>query len=230
MTPNSLFLHRFLSYNAINSEIRPLMEDIINFACSHAHTAPWIIFCLILLAGLNIPISEDALLIAGGVIASTCVQDETIFIFAWLFCGCVLAAWETYWIGRIFGPKLYDIKWFERIVTPQRIKKLHAYYERFGILTFMVIRFCPGGVRNALFLTSGLCKMPFWKFALRDGFSLCISATLIFSLGYYFGTNYKIIFQHLSTYSHILFIFFSILLLIGGIYLWRRSKTNHTSI
>jgi len=207
------------------------MEEIITFACNHAHQSHWIIFCLLLLAGLNIPISEDALLIAGGVIASTCIPNETIFLFSWLYCGCILAAWETYWIGRLFGPKLYDIKWFERIVTPQRIKKLNAYYEKFGILTFMVIRFCPGGVRNALFLTSGLCKMPFWKFILRDGFSASISATLIFSLGYYFGANYQIIVQHMHTYGHIVLAVILVIILIGSLYFWRRSKANkNTSI
>lgn len=179
------------------------MESILTFICNNAHDAHWIIFTLLMLAGLNVPISEDLLLLTGGVIASTCIPDHTLHLYAWIYMGCWVSAWEAYWIGRLFGPKLYDIRWFSRFITRERIDRLHHYYEKFGIFTFMVGRFIPGGVRNALFITSGLGKMPFLKFIARDGFSCLISSSTLFYLGYSFGEHHEQIFEYFKTYEKI---------------------------
>lgn len=202
-----------------------MMEALINFTCAHAHSAHWIIFLLLLLAGLNVPISEDLLLLTGGVIASTCIPDETFHLFAWIYAGCWISAWEAYWIGRHFGPRLYQISWFQRILTPKKIVRLHHYYEKFGVFTFMLGRFIPGGVRNALFITAGLGKMPFLKFILRDGFAALISASTIFYIGFSFGRNHETIARFVHTYQNIV-IAIICLFIIGGcsLYFWQKSK------
>lgn len=202
------------------------MESILTFVCEHAVHAHWIIFTLLLLAGLNVPISEDLLLLTGGAIASSCLSPEhKISLFVWLYFGCWFSAWEAYWIGRLLGPKLYEFRWFSHILTPKRIEKLHYYYEKFGILTFMVGRFIPGGARNALFMTSGLGKMPFWKFVLRDGFACIFSTSILFYLGHVFGENHELLFHYFKTYN---FIFLTILataiIVIGCIILYRSRK------
>src|SRR5690348_4166687 len=138
------------------------MESILHFICENSHNAHWIIFLLLMLAGFNVPISEDLMLLIGGIISSTCFVDptnfDTLYLYIWIYFGCWLSAWEAYWVGRLLGPKLYDIKWFSHVITLKRIERLHHYYEKFGIFTFVVGRFMPGGVRNALFMTSGLGK------------------------------------------------------------------------
>lgn len=179
------------------------MESVFNFICLHAHEAYWIFFLLLLLAGMNVPISEDLILLTGGAIASTCFEtsSQVWHLFIWLYLGCWLSAWEAYGLGRWLGPKLYEITWFNRFITPKRIEKLHHYYERFGIFTFIVGRFIPGGVRNALFMTSGLGKMPFLKFILRDGFACLLSSLTIFYIGYKFGENYATLVYYLKRYE-----------------------------
>lgn len=200
------------------------METLINYACAHAHSAHYIIFILLMLAGLNVPISEDFLLLTGGAIASTCIPDHALRLFIWIYFGCWISAWEAYWIGRLLGPKLYTIRWFSHVITPGRIEKLHHYYEKFGIFTFIMGRFIPGGVRNALFMSSGLGKMPFLKFILRDGFACMISTTTIFSLGYYFGQNYRTIVHYFETYNKIAIGAVISLITIVGIVIWLRSR------
>lgn len=201
-----------------------MMESIVNFACAHAHSAHWIFFLLLMLAGLNIPISEDLILLTGGAIASTCIPNETLHLFCWIYAGCWLSAWEAYAIGRFLGPKVYTIRWFRHIITKERIERLHHYYEKFGVFTFIVGRFIPGGVRNALFMSSGLGKMPFWKFILRDGFACLISSTVIFSIGYSLSQNYHLVIHYFKTYDEI--VIGCILLIIMGICfrLWWKSK------
>ncbi len=190
------------------------MESLPDFFCNHAPHAQWIIFGLLLLTGLNVPLSEELLILAGGAVASTCLPDtkDKIELFIFVYLGCWMSAWESYWIGRKLGPKLYDIKWFSKVLTPSRIAKLHYYYERFGIITFIVGRFCPGGVRNSLFMTSGLAKMPFKTFVLRDGFACLLATSAYFYLGYLFGGSSNVILQYFKQYTFVFLIIMPIII------------------
>ncbi len=178
------------------------MESLYHFVCQHAHDAYWIFFLLLMLAGINIPISEDIILLTGGALGSTCLsQDQMIKLYIWIYFGCWISGWEAYWLGRLLGPKLYHIPWFKHFITPKRIERLHHYYEKFGIFTFIVGRFIPGGIRNALFITSGLGKMHFGRFLLRDGIACLIASLTIFSIGHWFGENYTTIVHYVRRYE-----------------------------
>lgn len=206
------------------------MESIFSYICEHAHHAPWIIFLLLLLAGLGIPISEDVLLLGAGALASTCIPDHTLRLFTWIFLGCILSAWETYWIGRLLGPKLYEIRFFKLLINPHYMGLLSYYYAKFGIFTFIVGRFFPGGIRNALFLSSGITKMPFPLFALRDGIACFISTNVLFHLGYKFGQNLDTILFYFDRYTEWFLAIIGSLLLIGGVIFWylkKKDSKNH---
>lgn len=202
------------------------MESIIAFVCEHAHHAPWILFSLLLLSGLNIPISEDILLLSAGAIASRCIPEHTLWIFFWVLMGCYLSAWEAYWIGRLLGPKLYRIRLFSRVMTPERLNWLRHYYSKYGIFTFIVGRFCPGGIRNALFISSGLTKMPFNLFVLRDGLAAFISCNVYFYIGYAFAANIESLKGYIERYTIEFFIFLGCILLIWAAYYWYKKKLN----
>lgn len=202
-----------------------MLENWLYFICAYAQEAHWIFFLLLMLAGFSLPISEDLILLTGGALASTCLSGERWFLYGWLFAGCWISAWIAYWIGRQLGPKLYEFRWFNRLLTPQRISKLHYYYEKFGIWTFIVGRFIPGGVRNALFMTSGLGKMPFLKFIFRDGIACLISTNVIFTIGYEFAENYQSIVQKFETWNEIvLIIVIAVILSLVGVTWYRRTS------
>ena len=178
-----------------------MLESFFSYVCENAHHAHWIIFSLFLLAGFNIPISEDLLMIGGGAIASSCIPEHTLRLYVWILMGCYCSSWETYWIGRLLGPKLYKIRLFSHVITPKRLEMLRYYYAKFGIFTFVIGRFCPGGVRNVLFLSSGLTKMPFHLYVMRDGFAALISSSVLFYLGYIFGVHFDVIIEYFHRYS-----------------------------
>ena len=196
------------------------MEFLLTYICEHAHHAHWIIFVLLLLAGLNIPISEDLMLLTGGAIASTCIPDHTFRLYFWIFLGCYLSAWEGYWIGRLLGPRLYIIRPFKYIVTHKRLETLRTYYAKYGVFTFIVGRFIPGGIRNALFMSSGLMKMPFNLFVMRDGIACLISTSIIFTIGFHFGEHINKIIYYVKHYSEIFAAIISTLVLVGLVYFW----------
>lgn len=179
------------------------MESLLQFVCDNAAHAHYIFFGLFILAGINVPISEDLLLLTGGALVSRCIPDQYFHLYTWMFFGCWISGWEAYWLGRWLGPKLYEMRFFKHVVTKKRIEKLHKYYEKFGIWTFIVGRFIPGGVRNALFITSGMGKMPFLLFTLRDFVASLISTNVVFYLGYTFGKHYELILEYFLRYDKI---------------------------
>ena len=72
-----------------------------------------------------------------------------------------------------------------------------------GIFTLIVCRFLPFGIRNALFLTSGMRGMFFGKFALRDGLAALLSTTVLCKLGYTFGANDEPLLGYIKNYEHL---------------------------
>lgn len=179
------------------------MESILLFICEYSFYAPYIFFALLLLSGFSIPVSEDLVLLIAGAFGSLCQHEsESILkLYIWVFLGSWLSAWEAYWIGRFFGPKILTINWFKKIITPKRLAKIKLKIERFGIFIFFIGRFMPGGMRNTLYMTSGLTKMPFKLFLLRDVGACLLSTATFFYVGHFFGRNYQEIAKYFKIYE-----------------------------
>ena len=201
------------------------MESFILFVLDNATHAHLILFTLLMLAGLNIPFSEDFILIVGGMLGSTLLFQETTTLYIWLFLGCYLSSWEAYWLGRIFGEKLAHYRLFKKTLHPNRLKKIYNFYEKHAFLTLLIGRFIPFGVRNCLFMAAGIAKFPFFRFILRDLIPCLFSSLSIFSLGYTFGKNYQVLYEKLHHYQLILFLSSGVLA-IGFILFQYRKKSK----
>ncbi|MDE3047890.1 MAG: DedA family protein [Verrucomicrobiota bacterium] len=177
----------------------------------------------LMLAGLNVPISEDLMIIISAVLAATVVPENTYKLFAGVFLGCYLSDWVCYWIGRHFGPKLWNVRWFARTFNRNRIDQIQNYYAKYGFFTLLFGRFIPFGVRNGLFLTAGLGKMHFGKFLFSDGIACVLSNTILFTLAYHVGKNYEALLSTLKTFNIFLFGAFAVAI-IGFIWYKRRKK------
>ena len=153
--------------------------------------------------------------------------DRSLKLYIWIFLGCYVSAWEAYWIGRLLGPRLYKIPLFKSIVTPHRLELLRYYYAKFGVFTFIVGRFIPGGFRNALFMSSGLTKMPFNLFILRDGVACLISSSTLFYIGYRFGENIDSVIYYFHRYSFWFLAIIFTLILAGCVFAWSKHRSKH---
>lgn len=171
--------------------MQDFLKEVFNWICMQADYAAYFLFTLLLLSGLFIPVSEDLTIIIGGMIASHCLDGDHFptFLFFMIWLGALLSAWEAYWIGRTLGPKIFKLPIVRHLIKPKHLERSERLIKSFGIYSFIVGRFFPGGVRNALFLTSGFSKMPFPLFILRDLVAGTLSTTLLFSIGYLFGQN-----------------------------------------
>ncbi len=184
------------------------MESLTEILFTHAHLAHWIIFGALMLAGFNIPISEDLMIILSATLAATVVPENTPLLFTAVFLGCYLSDWICYWIGRLVGPNLWKMRWFAKTVKQERLEQVHQYYQKYGFWTLLIGRFIPFGVRNCLFLTAGMGKMHFGKFILSDGIACLCSNLALFSLTYTLSRHYDELLNLLKTFNLVLFVGF----------------------
>ncbi len=201
------------------------MEYLLELVQSNVQHAPFLIFGLLLLAGLNIPVSEDGMLFISAVLASH-YPDHAAALFTAVYLGAYFSDLICYWLGRLVGPKLLEIKFFATMVTPERREKIHAYYEKYGVITLIFGRFIPFGVRNGLFLTAGLGQMNFLKFSLADLLACTISTITFFTLYYHFG---KAVVSYIMEANVIIFGVAAVLL-VGYVLIRRKRKSAKADV
>ncbi|MCR4940572.1 MAG: DedA family protein [Treponemataceae bacterium] len=157
------------------------MESIIAFFSSYFSYWPLVCFFALLLAGFNLPISEDVLIVMSALIA---YEDPSLLIpnYIALYAGIYISDIMCYWMGRLIGNGMLKIKFFKKALNPSRVEYLSKKLEKHGFLTFIVTRFIPFGMRNALFMTAGVTVLPFPKFLLFDGIAALISSITLYSL------------------------------------------------
>jgi membrane protein DedA with SNARE-associated domain len=157
---------------------------------------------------------------AGGVLASRCVPEHSLRIFIWVYIGSVLSAFITYWVGRFLGPRVFQIHWFNRILTLKRVETTRWLYDHYGMWVFIGFRFVPGGIRHAMLITAGLIHMPFKKFLERDLFACFISTLFFFFLGFYFGENWELLLHYFRKFEHWIIGIVLTLAVAGGLTWW----------
>ncbi len=199
------------------------MDTLINWITNHAQHAHWLLLGAILLAGINIPISIDVVLILAGFLAAIIIPDHILHIYVAVFFGCYFSAMISYWFGRLVGQKFSRYKWFCRIAPPQRLQKIQEFYTRFGFWTLLIGRFIPFGVRNCLFMSSGMSRISFLKFITWDFFACLIWVSLAFYCFYSLGNNYHVLLQHIRIVNLTIFAAFSVTV-IAWIWYKRRKK------
>jgi membrane-associated protein len=162
------------------------MESVLALVQQHAELAPFVVFGLLVLAGFNLPISEDAMILGSALLASERPDLLPQLLLA-VYAGAYLGDLICYTLGRRFGPALWRIPGFERLVPARYVLKLSTFYTRYGVWLLLVGRFVPFGVRNALLLTAGLGRMPFWRLALTDLVAATFSCGASFWLYFTYG-------------------------------------------
>lgn len=200
------------------------MEALTEWIVKHAQYAHWFLFGIILLAGVNIPISVDLLIIFASFLAVTIIPEHIWHLYFAIFLGCYFSAWITYGIGRFCGDYLLQYSWFKKLMPAHRINKIQGFYHKYGPLTFLVGRFIPFGVRNCIFMTTGISRYPFLKFAICDLFACWLWTSLTFYILCKLGQTYQGLNKSVKIVNIIIFFAFSLVVI--GILWYKRSKKS----
>ena len=147
---------------------------------------PLFAFVALLLAGLNIPFSEDVIIISGALVAQA---DETLILpcLIAIYLGVLCSDLVSYSLGYLVGRGKLRIKAVNNILSHRYVDKLRTNLERHGFLTFIVCRFIPFGVRNTLFMSSGFFGLKFKRFIRYDLVASLISVNTLFWIVFAFG-------------------------------------------
>ena len=147
---------------------------------------PLLALVCLLLAGLNIPMSEDLIIITGAIL---CRRDPHILVPTLLaiYAGVIISDYMVYWIGTRIRKGVSKSKTITKVLTKKRFDTLRYYLDKFGIFTFIVCRFIPFGVRNSLFMASGILNLRLRLFSLYDITAAAISMNTLFFLVYFLG-------------------------------------------
>ncbi len=142
---------------------------------------------LLLLAacGLGAPISEDLILIVGGLVTARSGGSLPLMMAtAWV--GVVVGDSLLFRIGASCGPRAAKLKWLSKVLTPERVAWAQRHFDRHGALTIFVVRFCIG-LRLVTFLTAGMSGMKYRRFLVADALGAALFAPLLVYLGHRFG-------------------------------------------
>jgi len=201
------------------------MPDFFAFLSGHIQYYPLAALVCLLLAGCNIPISEDLIIITGAILSAE-KPFLLVFNLAAIYIGVIASDFLIYWIGRRVRKGTMKSNYFSALIPERAIEKMHDKLDKYGIFTFIVCRFIPFGVRNTLFFTSGFFNLRLRVFALYDIIAAMISVNTLFFLAYFLGDDVKRPLKIAGIALFILLVSGVVMLIVRIVIVWKRKKAE----
>jgi membrane protein DedA with SNARE-associated domain len=107
-----------------------------------------------------------------------------------IYIGVLVADFILYSIGRKYGRVIVCHRWFERLLSAEKLAILEGKYKKRGVAFILLGRHFIG-IRAQIFLVSGVMKMHRLKFLLADAFTVIFTIALMVSIGYVGGHSLK---------------------------------------
>jgi membrane protein DedA with SNARE-associated domain len=175
----------------------------------------------LLIAGLGVPVPEDPLLLAAGVLCHRTAYPSWL-VLPVVYASAIGADCGLYALARRFGEPLLLRRPFRWFVTKQRREHVRALFTRHGAQAVFIGRHLSG-LRTLVFMLSGIEKMPFAKFLLWDGLAGLVTIPAVFGLGYLFSSHVAAVEQGLARVEHWAAAVAGLAALLGWV-LWSRRR------
>lgn len=208
------------------------MQDVIDFVRDFgleslvANGSIALVVLALIVAGLGVPIPEDIMLLAAGVLVQ---RGEVSYLGALGACAFGVAVGDTtiFLIARRLGPAALQRRPLKWLITPARHARIEELFARHGnVIVFMGRHMA--GLRAPIFAMAGIHKMKLRQFWLWDGLGLCVSAPVVIGIGYLLADKLSEAKTYMKNFEMVVLG----LLVVGGIgfFVWRklrRSKPIH---
>ena len=160
------------------------------------------LFILLILGGLGLPLPEDAtLMLCGVLLFNGTVKPVPAFLV--VYAGLLLADVMIYWFGRTYGDAITGHRWFQKLISQQRLEELKERFRKRGLVYILIDRHIIG-IRVQLFLAAGVIKMPLPRFILADGLSATLTIALMTGIGHMGGSSLDAIGKNVARIEHFL--------------------------
>lgn len=194
--------------------------DVLGFLLDHGSIL--VVMLALIVAGLGLPIPEDFMLLAAGMLVQ---QEKVSYIGALAACafGVIVGDTTIFLIARKLGPSALERRPLNLLVTPERRAKIEQMFTKYGnVIVFMGRHMA--GLRAPTFAMAGMHNMPLGKFWLWDGLGLCVSAPVVIGIGYWLADNV----DHAKALLHRfeLVIISVLVAAVIGFFVWRRLRRN----
>ncbi len=132
--------------------------------------------------GIGFPIPEDLLLLAGGSLIASDVFDWSMAIPLGV-TGVMAGDGLLFFAGRRLRDVAIGDARVTRLLAPERIRRVTAWFERLGDWVIPVSRFVPG-TRAVVFVAAGLRGTSVWRWVALDAVGTLLWVPLVLSVGY----------------------------------------------
>jgi membrane protein DedA with SNARE-associated domain len=215
------------------------MEQIISDLFSQYAYSPWLVYggiCLfMLLSAFGLPIPEEVVLISAGFVGYASLNPDkfppptpdaegvNVYLLAAVAFFAVMGAdFLIYWLGKVFGPRMFKMRFFSRLVSEEALNKIQNWTKKYGYWAVLIFRFTPG-VRFPGHLMCGAMGMSPWRFIAVDSLAAGISVPTQVLLVSFYG---EFILQYFTRFKLVLFSLFGAALI--GFVLWKFLQKRKT--
>jgi membrane protein DedA with SNARE-associated domain len=170
------------------------------------------VFVALVASTTFLPVPEEVPVIAAGVM---CGKSDTTFAddrdnparLKWWYMlpvvivGAVLGDVVLYTIGRLWGRKLFNLKWVQRrIVSPEKVVSLEKNFAKRGIVVLLGVRLLPG-IRGPVFLVAGMVRLPLWQFLVADAIYAIPVVNIMFWTAYWLTDQILVLVNEIDKYK-----------------------------
>ena len=193
------------------------METIAHWVSQYGYLA---IFVLLALGIVGLPVPDESLLTFAGYLAYK--KSLALFpAYASALLGSMCGITISYTLGRSLG--LLVLHRYGRFfhITPDRIHRVHAWFDRFGTWTLVAGYFIPG-VRHFTAIIAGSSELSPLHFAIFAYSGALIWTATFIGLGYFFGDQWSQVLQQVQ--HHLVKVAWGAVIIIAVCLIWRLGK------
>jgi membrane protein DedA with SNARE-associated domain len=179
---------------------QPALPGFLNALASPLnHYGVWAILLLVLLEDFGIPVPGETVLIAAAVFAGS-GRLNVVAVGVVGFAAAVLGDNIGYAIGRFGGRALVD-RWGRYVfLTPERLDKTEAFFNRHGGKIIVIARFVEV-LRQANGIIAGITEMRWLRFVAFNALGAALWVGTWVSFGYFAGQHITTIYGVITRYS-----------------------------
>ncbi len=187
------------------------------------------IFLFLVLGIVGLPLPDEIMMAFLGYLTSIGKLDLLLTYFSAL-SGSMVGITLSFVLGIRLGYPFLR-KYGEKVfITRQRLRMTQRLFRKHGSWILMIGYFIPG-VRHVTAYIAGISRTPFYRFALFAYVGAAIWCATFIGLGNLLGESWKYamdLFHHYGVIA--LFILLPLVLLVVGLVVWRRKKSNSENI
>ncbi len=185
---------------ALSGGSQPVLPGFLNALSSPLdHYGLWAVLALVLIEDFGIPVPGETVLIAAAVFAGS--GRMNVFAVAIVgFIAAVLGDNIGYAIGR-FGGRQLVLRWGKYVfLTPERLDRAEAFFNRHGAKIIVIARFIEG-LRQANGIIAGIAKMHWLRFLICNAVGAALWVGTWVTVGYLAGQHITTIYNGITKYS-----------------------------